>query len=244
MRYPILTRSRTEALVRGLVAGGGTPNWELERSWIGSGQDVSLDALEAALTEMEEQFRKRPAKSPASTPEAFEGRFSGDVHRALRDLPIEALDDPGFWRYLALAHFWWFIAAREAPAIGRGNVMTYVDGGKECVPFRMFLRAQAVRDGDDYELAGAIPKSADFWRSHVLRVRTGTAPPLARAFARIQADKRMVSDDVRPFARRINRLWSNVVFHTWDDSACDEMLGDLYDAMNPAAEASAPTLEP
>ena len=49
--------------------------------------------------------------------------------------------------------------------------MTYVDGGKECVPFRMFLRAQAIRQEDDYSLAGALPKATDFWRSHVIRVQ-------------------------------------------------------------------------
>jgi hypothetical protein len=231
MRYPVLTRSRTEALVRGLVAGDPTPNWELEKTWVGSGQQVALKRLEGALSTMRQAFEARSPKSAQSSPEAFEGRFSGEVHRALRDVPIEALDDPGFWRYLALVHFWWFISVREAPAIRRGNAMTYVDGGTECVPFRMFLRAQAVREEDDYELAGALPNATDFWRSHVLRVKTGTAPALARSFARLQIDKRMVSDDLRPFARRINRLWSNTVFQTWNDSECDALLGELYEEM-------------
>lgn len=231
MRYPILTRSKTEGLARDLVRGDHTPNWELERSWIGSGLEIDLDPIGETMTQMRTAFEQRDAKGASSTPEAFEGRFAGDVHRALRELPIEALDDPGFWRYLSLAEFWWFVAIREAGAIARGNVMTYVDGGKECVPFRMFLRGQAVRDGDDYALAGALPRSADFWRSHVLRVRTGTAPPLARAFARLQLQRSMTSDEVRPFARRMNRLWTNVVFHTWSDDDCDQLLAELYDEM-------------
>ena len=41
----------------------------------------------------------------------------------------------------------------------------------------------------------------------------------------------MVSDDIRPFARRINRLWSNIVFQEWDDDDCDRLLADLYDEM-------------
>lgn len=227
----MLIRSRTEALVRGLVAGAPTPNWELERAWVGSGEEIPLGPLDEAMKSMKRDFEARSPGDVHASPEAFEGRFAGEVHRTLRDLPIEALDDPGFWRYVALVHFWWFVAVREAPAIERGNVMTYVDGGTECVPFRMFLRAQAVRDGDDYALAGALPKAADFWRSHVLRVRTATAPPLARSFARLQVDKRMVSDDVRPFARRINRLWSNIVFHDWEDADCDALLGELYEEM-------------
>ena len=231
MRYPVLTRSRTEALAHSLVAGSTDPNWELERVWVGSGAEVDLRRLDEALDAMRQAFEGRAPKDPLSSPEGFEGQFAGMIHRELRDMPIEALDDPGFWRYLSLVHFWWFVSVREAPAIERGNVMTYVDGGTECVPFRMFLRAQAVRDGEDYSLAGALPKSADFWRSHVLRVKTGSAPPLARSFARLQVEKRMVSDDVRPFARRINRLWSNIVFQDWDESDCDELLGELYEEM-------------
>jgi len=231
MRYPILSRSKTEGLARQLVRGELKPNWELERQWVGSGQEIELGPLNRVMSVMRAEFETRTSKVANDSPEAFEGRFSGDVHIALRDLPIEALDDPGFWRYLSLVDFWWFVAVREAPAIGRGNVMTYVDGGKECVPFRMYLRAQAIRDGDDYSLAGALPKSADFWRSHVIRVKTGTAPALARSFARLQIDKAMVSDEVRPFARRMNRLWSNIVFHTWDDDDCDRLLAQLYDEM-------------
>lgn len=226
MRYPILTRSKTEGLARRLIASE-SPNWELERDWVGSGQEVDLAPLRAVLAAAREEV----SESDLRAPESVEGRFAGEVHRALRDLPIETLDDPGFWRYLSLVHFWWFISVREAPAIRRGNVMTYVDGGKECVPFRMFVRAQAIRDEEDYSLAGALPKSADFWRSHILRVKTGTAPPLARAFARLQVEKSMVSDDVRPFAKRINRLWTNVVFHDWTDEEADELLAEVYDDM-------------
>jgi hypothetical protein len=232
MKYPILTRSTTEALARQMVESGQTPNWELERSWVGSGQEVDLGPLATAMATMREAFDHREPKAVRDSPEAFEGRFAGEVHRALRDLPIEALDDPGFWRFLSLVDFWWFVTVREAPAIGRGNVMTYVDGGKECVPFRMFLRAQSIRLDDDYALAGAMPKAADFWRSHVLRVKTGTAPPLARSFARLQQDKAMVSDDVRPFARRINRLWTNIVFQGWEEDDCDRLLADLYEEMH------------
>lgn len=230
MRYPLLTRSKTIRISR-LLIEGKQPNWELERTWVGAGEDVSLEALQDVLARMKTEFENRPSRGIESSPEAFEGRFAGEVHRTLRDLPIEALDDPGFWRFLSLAHFWWFIAEREAGAIARGNVMTYVDGGGECVPFRMFIRAQAVRDGDDYSLAAAIPKGTDFWRSHVLRVKTATAPALTRSFARLQAERRMVSSDLRPFARRVNRLWSNVIFHVWDEDECDVLLADLHDEM-------------
>lgn len=41
----------------------------------------------------------------------------------------------------------------------------------------------------------------------------------------------MVSDDVRPYAKRINRLWTNVVFHDWTDDEADQLLAGMYDEM-------------
>lgn len=228
MRYSVLTRSKTEQLARDMVQHGLIPNFELERTWVGSGEEVDLKPLRSVLSDMKLAYDTRDPKLGDSAPEHFEGKFAGGVHAALRDLPVEALDDPGFWRFLSLSEFWWFVKEREAPAIGRGNVMTYVDGGRECVPFRMFLRAQAVRNDEDYSLAGVLPKSADFWRSHILRVKTGSAPPLARSFVRLQHEQKMVSDDLRPFARQINRLWSNIVFFTWSDEDGDRLFNELY----------------
>ena len=41
----------------------------------------------------------------------------------------------------------------------------------------------------------------------------------------------MVSDDIRPFARRINRLWSNIIFQGPGDSDCRRLFGELYEEM-------------
>ena len=173
--------------------------------------------------------------------EVFEGRAAGRVHMAMRDLPIAVLDDPGFWRYVSLAKFWWFIKFREAKPIAAGNHMTYVDGTRptECVPLRMFLRAQAVREGDDYSLASSMDRATDFWRSHVLRVQTASAPALARSFARLQHEKQMPTESqLRPFARQLNRLWANVVLHGVDEAEATQLLDEIYGA-GPGSEASA-----
>ena len=227
MKYPTLNHSRAKVLVEQLIADASyTPNFQLELRWVEIQENLNLEPVEASVAEMKEFFGIREEGVDA---EAVEGKFCGAVHKAMRDIPIVALDDPGFWRYLSLAHFWWFIAEREAKAVKNGNAMTYVDGGQECVPLRMFLRGQAIRDGDDYSLAGAIPKSTDFWRSHILRVKTGTAPPLAREFARLQKENRMVSDDVRPFAKKLNRVWTNVVLNVWNEDESQELLNQLYE---------------
>lgn len=228
MKYPMFTLTTTRELLSSMQAGHEISSWEPMTRWVGSGTKVDLGPIEetsSALRTAMDQAGRSPTRV---TPEEIEGQHSGRVHSALDGLAIEALDDPGFWRYLSLRYFWDFIGVREAGPIARGNVMPYVDGGRECVPFRMYLRAQAIRVGDDYDLAGVLPKAADFWRSHIIRVRTGAAPALARSFVKFQAREQMPSTTVRPFAKRINRLWSNIVFDIWSEDECTELLEELY----------------
>ncbi len=79
------------------------------------------------------------------------------------------------------------------------------------------------------ELAGAIPKGTDFWRSHVLRVRTGTAPPVTRALVRSHREERLPTDDLRDLARRLNRTWTNVTLHGYGDDESDLLIAELRD---------------
>ena len=143
------------------------------------------------------------------------------LHHALCDVDVEVLDDPGFWRFLSLDLFWDFIRWREAKAFGRGNYLRYVDGrsSNECVLTRMYLRAAAVGGLPFAEYASVLPKATDFWRSHVVRVRTGTAPSLVRAFVDMQRQRRLPTDPLRQFAKALNRTWSNVVLSIYDDEA-------------------------
>lgn len=232
MRYPTVAMSKTDELA-GLLAAGHRPSIGPAISWVGTGDDIDMSPLDALIDRLKSRYMEFLGSEDGGRPEEFEGLAAGDLHRALRDLPVEALDDPGFWRYLSVAKLWWFIEDREAGPISRGNHMTYIDGLRpaECVPLRMFLRAQAIRDGDDYSLASSMKQATDFWRSHVVRVRTGGAPPLARSFTRLQADKQMpTTPELRPFARRLNRLWANVVLDRLDESDADKLMAELYES--------------
>ena len=231
MRYPTIPRSLTDSLVHQFLRGESPP---LSASvvWSGSGDDVELGHLTLTVQQLEEMFSEFRKSNPKAKPEEFEGIAAGPLHQCLRDFPVAALDDPGFWRYVSLAMLWWFISVREEKAISRGNHMNYVDGLRpaECVPLRMFLRAQSIQDGDDYGLAASMPRAGDFWRSHIVRVRTGSAPPIARGFARLQSQVKMPTDDLRPFARRVNRLWTNVVLDRLDDVEASEVMQELYES--------------
>jgi len=91
----------------------------------------------------------------------------------------------------------------------------------------MFLRGQISWDGTDYSLAWAIPKGSDFWRSHILRVKTGSAPTVARAFANRQVVSRLETDSLRELASRLNRTWSNVVLHLYSEAEATKLLDEL-----------------
>jgi len=224
MRYPILSLPECEALAEKKLEGL-SPSVEGVGSWTGQGKSIELYAVEELAESISDEVREI---SPDVDPDQVEGRFAGEVYLVLRELPIEALDDPGFWRYLSVVYFWDFIAWREKEPFENGNHMKYINGRAktEAVLNRMYLRAKAVGSGHT-ELAGVLERSADFWRSHVIRVSTGSAPALTRSFVRMQANDRLMTDPLREFAKAINRTWSNIQLHMYDDAEAERLLNEL-----------------
>ena len=170
--------------------------------------------------------------------ERLEGEAAPLLHEALRAVDIEVLDDPGFWRYLSLDLFWDFIRWREEPAFAKGlnYYLKYVDGERstECVLTRMYLRAGAVGGIEFGHYTSAVPKATDFWRSHIVRVKTGTAPPVVRAFVDMQQRHRLSTGPLRGFAKVLNRTWSNVALTVYDDAAATDLIGELRRDVLPA----------
>lgn len=233
MRYPTIDRTVCADLVDQL-ARGEQPSTEAVATWTGSGDDIDLKPLDAALAPLREDLEAIVAGERVEDREVFEGRVAAATHAALAPLDPFVLDDRGFWRYLGLTRFWWYTSWREAKPIAAGNARTYTDATQAvmAIPTRLFLRGQAVHDGCDYAPASALPRSADFWRSHVLRVRVGTSPALTRAFVRLQQDKQMKTDpQLRPYARQLNRTWTNVVLHLYDEDEALDLLEEMYESM-------------
>ena len=225
MRYPVLTLSACRNLADQLRAGDD-PAIEPHVAWVGQGIDVDLARIRRAAQQLSEAVSSRP---PGGDRDRIEGRMSRVLFGALEDVPVEVLDDPGFWRYLSLRYFWEFIAWREKGPFAKGNHMKYVNGENptEGVLTRMYLRVSAVGGLKHAELAGAVPRSTDFWRSHVLRTRTATAPPVARALAEMQRDDRLTTPDLRRFARALNRTWTNVLLNIYTDDEARSLIEEL-----------------
>ncbi|MCY4194507.1 MAG: hypothetical protein OXF04_09480 [bacterium] len=232
MRYPTLTLSSCRGLAEERF-NSLNRQLNIEAQWVGDGDDLNLAPLKEAarkISTLHQENRLARDKDP------IEGEAAKHLYNALlsRDepqtsVPFPVLDDPGFWRYLSIGYFWDFIAWREKKSFENGNHMKYIDGKNqaECVLLRMFLRISALGGAEHADLAYELPKATDFWRSHVLRVRTATAPMLTRAIVELQAADRLMTEDLREFAKRVNRTWSNMLLNIYSQSEAEDLLQEL-----------------
>ena len=204
---------------------------EVSSPGTGAERLINLDDLEmvsASVTSRVKTLVAAPKKTVDK--DKLEGEICSQVYMALEHLPIEILDDPGFWRFIGIRYFWSFILWRESSALKKANIATYFSAksSSESIPLRIYLRAQAMRDlNGNFPLAEAVSEGTDFWRSHIIRVRTGRARILAQAFARLQSSERMLTVELRQFARRLNRHWSNVIMLDYDEKQSDNLLKEI-----------------
>lgn len=197
----------------------------------GSGEAIDLEPIEELARTLEEELGSFRASGNTDS-DFFEGQIAGRVHVALAHLPISLLDDPGFWRYLALKDFWWLVTWRESKAFDSNDprrYAVYIDGSRssECIPLRIFLRGQVANDNGDYSLAVAVPEATDFWRSHIIRVTTWSVPHLARKFIRMQEENRLTTQPLRRVARLLNRRRANVALHQYSEAEIAALLNEV-----------------
>ncbi len=250
MRYKSVSESTCREHVKKRLAGRHT---SLQGVAQGTGERcVDYPKIRSAAEWMKRQIDEADPKDRDRT----EGRLAVRLFQALADVDPAVLDDDGFWRYLALRHFWDVVAWRQPDAFAgpesSETAITYVDAKKptESVLTRMYLQAVAAgmngdaQDGESESKAvhaleaEALEKARDFWRSHVIRVRTGTAPSLVRAFVRRQQRERMNTAPLREFAKAVNRTWTNVLLSEYDEEEAAALLDELaHDLQGSSSEA-------
>ena len=229
MKYPTLPLGRSHELAKALHRGEA-PAVALDAVWRGDDESIDFDGLDVIIESLWlrlEQIGTDP--SLTSDMEPFEGEIAVAVHSWFAALPVEVLDDPGFWRFVALTRFWWFIEWREAKALRGDNWLVYIDARRntEQIPLRLFLRVSAVA-ATDPDLAKDIEKCTDFWRSHVIRVRTGSAANVAAAFVELQrGDGRLPTTALRAYAKRLNRTWTNTHLGLYDAPRAKALIEEL-----------------
>lgn len=265
MRYPTLSRNDAVDISDGRIAqlrsdaetAGEATNpfllvdlsTDLEDRcrFSGDGEEFPEAVLVAARQEIESEARPHAPQLKGADKDVVEGRAALVVHQAISHSGAgpEVLDDPGFWRYVAVAYLWNFAVWREYRTVfpeSKDSAETlealqrkfavYVDAQRfhECVPTRMWLRVNML-GGQELDLAHRAEGSTDFWRSHILRVKAGEHPGIVRAMARRQAEAstRLRTGPLREFAKQLNRTVQNLVPALLDDEAADRLVGELWE---------------
>ena len=228
----MISWSRCDEIARTRIGGGDPP---LDEQWVGNGQDVNLSQIEDAASGINALMHKHIG---ASDKDYVEGLASTKLYAALcptdpsatsvPDVPV--LDDPGFWRFLALRYFWEFIKWRQPRAFDNGKHMRFLDAeqSRNTVLTRMYLRVAAAGGLQYADHAECLRESADFWQSHILQVRTASAPALTRAIVERQRTDRQETEPLRRFAKRVNGTWTNVLLNLYDDSEAAGLVNELW----------------
>ncbi len=233
MRYPIITLSDCQRLATEMNKGTfpSLERYTQERYThrLSTGDVMDQSEIKRAAVLIHDILEKNRAKYGRDR-DRLEGRVAPILYSALHKVDLAVLDDPGFWCFLSLKYFWNFIAWREKKAFTEGNYLKYVCGERstESVLTRMYLRVQALGGSEYGSMASEVPMATDFWRSHIIRVRTGTAPSLTRAFVERQRDDRLNTPELRQFARRLNRTWTNILLNIYDDEEARQLIEELW----------------
>lgn len=231
MSHPSVALDALDRIGADLQAGGNLSVNDAVK-WVGASPEVNLSPLDALIPALKSDLGSFLLSKNAPDKDLFEGRAAEKLYVALAELPLEILDNPGFWRYLSLVKLWWFVTWREQTTYDKGkweNFRVYVDGRRssECVALRMFIRGRIAAEAGDPRLAHVVPEATDLWRSHIVRVRTSYIPTLTAALLRQQLKKRMMTDELRTLAKRLNRLASNVTLDIYDVAEDDALLEEL-----------------
>jgi len=211
---------------RAVVYRGDPPDFD------DSGISEIIDAFDAVRDEFGAELGRREGA-------AFESRLVEPVHRNIR-LSDEAASDPGFWRWLAVRHFFQLTRYRHPPNTGGLSLANFgVYAITECLIWRLWYRADLVFDvehsTDPYWLARL--GDQEIWRSHLLRIRYGACRHLARELIRFQypdptnglprlktADK---NDGIRLLAKKLRRRQTAVVYEALGSTDVEKLLGEL-----------------
>ena len=255
MKHPMIVRSAALRIAEARIIASSRPNHlRIEDlcsdladvvKWWGEGEDLDIAPLEHAQAQIGELLDREDTED--LDPDQIEGKAACVLFRAINDAGADpvALDDPGFWRYVCLAHIWNLAAWRQPSAFAgkrsaegapeaKASLKSYVDGHRphECVPVRMYLRLRALGGLEHGNLAWAVREGTDFWRSHILRVKVGEHPPIVRAMVRRQAndETRLLTDDVRELAKDLNRTLTNLVPALLDEDAAEDLVGELWES--------------
>lgn len=151
--------------------------------------------------------------------EALEAELSADLFRVLEQMPMTALTDSDFWRFLACHQFFDFIEWRDGSDCALASFGA--DANKvnyDCVPYRMFNRALVVYGISDNinDLDYVKVPGTDLWRSHILRIFISYSSTMTQSILDKALAKALPTSILREIIKPLTRYRSNIIYETLD----------------------------
>ena len=219
----LLTKGNAISLLQSL-RGGTEPSGELLKPYPNLVEvDGGFRGLHDSLKDLCDVVGSPRSKDARAE---FEAEGCIIVHKALKNLPDDLIDDPDFWLWATIFLARDVVHWRHGPSASYGNYG--IEDRFEGLLSRMFLRAHLVYSetaSDPYELARR--GTQDFWRSFMIRRNYASVRTMARAVARrVNFEERgVLSDsDVRIVGPKITQLNSTYSYELFDEARCLEFV--------------------
>lgn len=196
-------------------------------TWSGEENALSEAALEDFVSQAMETFRSSTAgitKSKEKKTESLELALTKLTLDFFNQIPDQAKFEPGFWSYLSFRLspiIVWRYPPNDKEGWGRNFVAKhspsdFIDG---FLP-RILVRGQIAQGS---ELSESFLQQ-DFWRSHILRVKTGFSQTMSQSFAEKVVREKLPVENQRTAAKKLRSIRSNVIFELLNKPDCEKLI--------------------
>lgn len=200
-------------------------------------------AAETAQAAWSTQVDRLGLKSLDADLYLLEAFMAEHIHRTVQALPIDLREDPGFWRYLALFPFRWYLKLREPelqpqdyggtkPDKDRPDKRHLTQANYQLL-FRTYLWGKIAfgkpnpdkvnaNEKDLYRRATLVNETngapTDVWHSHMVRVQLGQLGHLPHAFIDSICDepRANTTKPARLVEKRLTRMKHNILLDVYD----------------------------
>jgi hypothetical protein len=227
MKVPTLSQAEIQAFVESRRLG---ETYVPEVGSVGVESSMSdelvsqfVDVVNGILTEV----LKDTSKSQERMHSLLEQELTGPAIKFFESLPPDAKFTPGFWSFMSFqisSVLEWRYPPNDKEGWSKNFVSShspsdFIDG---FLP-RIIVRGLIARNSDKaLSLSGQ-----DFWRSHILRVKTGFSKEMSIAFAEHVVETSMSVAEQRTLAKKIRSARSNVIFEALDSTQATTILKSL-----------------
>ena len=227
MKVPILSQSEMQAFVEARRLG---EIYEPEVGSVGGESSISDELVPQFVDEVHgilSEVLKNTSNSQERMHSQLEKELTGPAIKFYESLPPDAKFTPGFWSFMSF-QISSVVEWRYPPNDKEGWSRNFVSSHSPSDFIDGFLPRIIVRGLIARSSAKALSLSGqDFWRSHILRVKTGFSKEMSIAFAEHVVDTGMAVADQRSLAKKIRSARSNVIFEALDSAQATKILKSL-----------------